>query len=188
MKRLIAAVLSLLLGAVPAAATAEEEYVPIERLMWDIPFGISVEEYEVLLKERTDIELTKNEIDPSFISYRSPEYELGIYGHPASLLLDFGDDGKLCAIMAEETVPIPPKGWESFTAKLLQLTLEMINKAEQDYGEALGGTVSFDFDMLEKYSLPIVNGEPDQNTINYMFTDDFQYFALHYFLNPICRM
>ena len=91
MKRLLSAVLVLLVGVVPMAAVANQERVPVEHLLWDIPFGIGVEECLELVRERAGVEL-----GPAY-SFRSRERDtyraeadvdqgMIFFNYPASLV------------------------------------------------------------------------------------------------------
>ena len=179
MKRLLSAVLVLLVGVVPVAAVATQERVPVEHLLWDIPFGIGREECMALIRELVGVELVENETEWGSVYFSSPGRELRICDCAVELLAEFDDDETLKAISVEGICDVPQDEWKEFAAKYLQFTLGLVEKAEQNYGEALGGIVSIDYGA-QKYSLPILHGVPSKSTLSDVFEEDIDFFTVHY--------
>jgi|GEM_PF-4487339 len=188
MKRLLCVVLVLCLalpwGGVFAEEEGEKGWVPIENLLWGIPLGIGLEECVVLVTKLVGVELEVTEIlEGQLFSFHSPNKEQRMNGYLAKLLLDFGDDGKLRLKMAERYGFTFEKDWEDFSMKFLYFTLEMIEKARNDHGVALGGFARID--SSQRYSMPVVDGVPDDNTLRDIFAVGFRSFSVTYFYDDV---
>jgi len=193
MKRLLSVVLVLLVGIVPVAAVANQERMPVEHLLWDIPFGIGVEEYVTQVKEQLVLELDV-ELDVEFneLKFTSPNDELRLCDYPVTLYAAFNADGALEYLEVEGFSSIPQEDWEAFTSRFLQSILEMLEKAERNYGEALGGIVEIErgapeewFRDTERYSLPIIDGMPGKNALKDVFAEDAVFFRATYYYNGV---
>ena len=193
MKRLLSVVLVLLVGVVPVAALASQERVPVEHLLLDVPFGISKEECITLILERAGVELIVDEEEwaPS-VYFSSPSCELRICDYPMELWVDFRDDGAYRDLSTEGHIYVSPKeleeGWEALAAKHLQIALAMFEKAEQNFGEAVGGIVKIERSGLEEkvpdgkeYSLPLIDGMPDTDMLSEIFAEDFEFLWVRFY-------
>jgi len=203
LKRLLSLVLVLLVlpwGGVFAQG-GDEERVPVEHLLWDIPFGITVDECRELMKELTGLELDEDLDEKAerapLIFFFSPKDELRLVDHGVYLGADFDYDGTLQGMYAEGSCRVPHEGceeWEDFAAKLLQTTLEMAGRAGQDYGEAFAGSVNIYRSPYEEiqwgtgssFALPILDGVPDEETLNDLFAEDIGYFIVAYYYDGVC--
>jgi len=198
MKRLLCVALVLLVGVVPMAAVANQECVPVEHLLWDIPFGIGVEECIALVKEKTGVVLTYEYTDnPINASYPSDVYtakvERGITfsGHPVELyalfhgteggLLDFGlvfydwekwdvslPEGEDGALQNEDFVTV------------FHEVMDIYHEIGDLYGTPTGGGMLISeklFGPTRSYSFPMRNGVLDEALVQEIFTGFVEYCA-----------
>jgi hypothetical protein len=196
MKRLLSAVLVLLLGMVPAAAVASQERVSrisVEHLLWDIPLGIEEEECIALVGELVGVEVDGR--GGGFVYFSSPTHEFVICDFPAELMADFNNrDENLRGMFGVGFYLVPLEEWEeewkAFTAKHQQNLLGMFEKGQQNYGEAMGGIVKIAKDDPEetvwswdekRYSLPIIDGGPDIGMLSDIFEEDARLISVTYY-------
>ena len=181
MKKLLCVALVLLVGVVPMVAVASQEREPVEHLLWDIPFGIGVEECLALMKERTGVELggvmdwsdVEYEVDYLY-SYRSDTGSVTLLDYLTTMYACFDEDETFQMVEVEfprldERVQQETLG--EVVTMALQEALKIFEKAKGQYGEMTGGyAYVYEVDMAGKeewyqYSFPITNGMPDEKTL-----------------------
>ena len=189
MKRLLCVVLVLLVGIVPMAAVANQERVPVEHLLWDIPFGIGVEECIALVKERAGVELTyRFGSDSRAIYCAYMEQGMMFLGHPADLLatFDVSKDKLLCF----EVVLMNGEKWniskfigenaeldkafvEEGFLRVFREAMEICRGLESLYGTPTGGTMVISTGEGENhtYSFPVQNATLDVTLVEKAFME-----------------
>jgi len=186
MKRLLSVALVLLVGIVPVAAVASQERVPVEHLLWDIPFGIGVEECIALVKERTGVELSYCASTIACDVYVA-EVEQGItfLNHPVELVayfsilekellwfdVEFYDWEKWCVSIPEGEDEVLLK--EGFLAAFREV-MEIYHEIKELYGTPTGGSMLIlEGDILDHtiyaYSFPMRNGVLDEVLVEEIF-------------------
>ena len=190
MKRLLSAVLVLLVGVVPVAAVANQERVPVEHLLWDIPFGIGVEECLALLKEQVGVELEyligtdTRDIYGAYaeqgVTYMNYPVELrATFSVPEDRLLDFevwisNREKWKFSILDDEDETLLDEGFVRAFREALE-----INRALGDlYGPPTGGWLHLNEEEggpSYSYSLPIRNGMLNEALLERVFTGFHQH-------------
>ena len=197
MKRLLCVALVLCLalpwGGVFAAEGEEQEFVPVEHLLWDIPFGIGMEEYKALVRERVGGELVEEERHRprnSYVTFSSPSGDIRIWDYPVTLEAAFSGGERLSCIYADllkDESTVPPEELDRFMAEAKQLLLDLLEKAEQDFGQADGGIVVMITDdpgsqvPNKIYSLPTKDGVLDKPVLEEICSEDVSFSLLLYY-------
>jgi len=189
MKRLLSVVLVLLVGIVPMAAVANQERGPVEHLLWDIPFGIGVEECLALVKERTGVEFTDSDGSDSYVIY-SAYWEQGMtfLNYPADLKATF--DVREDKLMSFDVVIMNGEKWnvsifpgedealdkalveEGFVRSFREV-MEFCQEIGSLYGPSTGGRMAIDTRGGEShtYSFPMRNGVLDAALVEKVFAE-----------------
>jgi len=186
MLKLLSAVLALLLAIMPAAAVANQEREAVEHLLWEIPFGISLEECRELVREWAGVELTKTfntGWGDEYCAYEDQGFTW--FDCPASLTAHFDDEkgeltGFSIVILYEERWPNNiPSGVGEVRSKedpiqSFSMTWEIYRKAGHLFGTPTGGTLSLASLREETayyYSYPMQSGVLDEAYVEEFFSD-----------------
>jgi len=160
-----------------AAGDTEEERVVVEHLLWDIPFGIGVEECLALVKERTGLELVE-----SFDFLWGDEYSItegrGFtwFGYPARLSAHFDPEtggliGLRLGISFEESWRnfVPSDEDETLLTEKFERSfaevMEIYREVERSLGAPTGGVLWFHSMLNETvylYAYPMQSGVLDE--------------------------
>jgi|GEM_PF-2186630 len=176
MKRLLSVVLVLLVAIVPMAAVASQEREPVEHLLWDIPFGIGVEECLALVKERFGVEVPYSHDSERSVTYvAESEQGVTLYGHPVEFWVKFVvpedelrflelwvfDDEWSFHTTGNEDGVLVPEGFTRAVREAIGVNRELQNL----YGAPTGGWMLVGEkkeDMPRDYFLPMRNGLLDE--------------------------
>ena len=150
MKRLLCVALVLCLalswGGVFAAGGEGQERVLVEHLLWDIPFGISMEECIALVKERAGVELDYWYSDSLYVLYDDVEEQGATFlGYPVNLFANFNeaDDELLFFSMHFDTmgkwqVSFPGDEDEAIIEESFQRYFHALMEVYREIGNLLG--------------------------------------------------
>jgi len=191
LKRLLCLVLVLLVlpwGGVVAEEGGAKKAVSVENWLLDIPLGINLEECRELIKEHSGLELIEGRRYSMFY-FSSPNDELRMGDYPVELEVEFYDDDSemLWALIVRFECYVPQEKWEEFAEKRLHSMLKMIEGAEQNYGEALGGIIGVESDNPQNggnytlYILPIADGMLDEALLSNVHAESGSFGFLVYY-------